>query len=481
MKPIITLILFLFYFSSTCESSKCVKQTFTPESILTGITHTRFKRDTPKLEEIVCTNVTANLDLDIDYEVKPYRQELWIRDSSIPKIPANSSLSKFTHIQTLRIIGVGLEQIEPGAFDKLTQLKELNLNVNNLTKISNGVLNNLHTLDTLNLAVNQISEIEEGSFQGLDNLTTLNIYENKITSFGENAFSDLKNLDNLWISHNPLTEFAPSEFPNLKSIIAIKTELKTLDIDFTKSPLDHLKLTQGKLEKIDFAKFPSMTMLQLEKNLISSVENWDKLDCRRVFLHHNKITSFDISENVVDLYLEFNQITKITNTFVGRNKKLKDLYLNGNKISEVTSDVLKGLVELQHLNLNNNEIAVLKKGTFVNTPILRKLDVAHNKIAAIEVDAFKGLINFEELDISDNDLVKLESPVLSELKKANVIVGNTDIEWQYVETLVLNSDDLSLQLDQTFWNCESTEPGYVPKYITKHNVNNTMCSFKKKQ
>ncbi|CAH1380782.1 unnamed protein product [Tenebrio molitor] len=213
-------------------------------------------------------------------------------------------------------------------------------------------------------------------------------------------------LEILWVSDNPLTTLPDGEFPQLRKIVVDNTHVKEMNVNFTKSPLDFFQLTDSQLEEFDCANVPSLTTLELHNNKIKVVHNWEKLDCDRVSLHHNKITSFDISPNVIQLHLRNNHIRSIGNTPSGHGKKLELLDLARNKISEITSESFLELTQLKFLVLQHNQITVLHKDVFRDLPNLITLDLSYNKIRTVEANPFNGLKRLNTLRVSGNRIRK---------------------------------------------------------------------------
>lgn len=388
-------ICLLFCFIATNDAGKCTKE----ENLIPS------ESDSHLVTVIVCKHVTSDLLLEFDYEAKPHRQELWIKSSTIHKLKPNS-FSKFSGISDLHLSKIGLKEIEDGAFNGLLKLENLVLSGNKLTTLPKGAFDSLTTLNNLDLSNNQIGAIEDDSFSGLSNLTILDLRGNKIKSLDKNLFEDLKMLEILWVSDNPLTTLPDGEFPQLRKIVVDNTHVKEMNVNFTKSPLDFFQLTDSQLEEFDCANVPNLTTLELHNNKIKVVHHWEKLDCDRVSLHHNKITSFDISPNVIQLHLRNNHIRSIGNTPSGHDKKLELLDLARNKISEITSESFLELTQLKFLVLQHNQITVLHKDVFRDLPNLITLDLSYNKIRTVEANPFNGLKRLNTLRVSGNRIRK---------------------------------------------------------------------------
>jgi Leucine-rich repeat (LRR) protein len=431
---------------------------------------------------ITCSNVSSDTPLDYHYEERPYKQDLFIVNSTIQKLSAHSFLSNFTHLRTLYLVSLGIEEVSPGAFNGLVVLDELDLAANKLVKISNGVFNNLETLLSLDVSRNLISEIEENSFLGLVSLTDLYLNNNNITFLHKNLFKDFRKLESLWISHNPLKEF-PSDInlPSLKTFLDIGTNLKTFDLDLSGSFIDMIKITQGQFETVDFAKFPNLTRTLLDWNKISSVKNWNKLNCYFVFMRGNKITEVEIPDNVVYLYLMENSINSVKSKSSGQVKKLQFLNLSFNKINNISSESFWGLTELQVLVLEHNNITVLHENSFVNCTNLSQLNLAHNQIEVIEPNTFNGAVRLGQINLWNNKLKVLKPPSLMDLKSGNIVIGNNKISWDDLKSVLNSNEKLQIEIDPLIWKCEKLNSNDSVltnniRYLKKHLVNKILCT-----
>ena len=67
--------------------------------------------------------------------------------------------------------------------------------------------------------------------------------------------------------------------------------------------------------------------------------------------------SFKGLENLERLYLGYNEITEIENSFECLSS-LVDLALNNNRMKRICSNMFKGLCKLEVLNLNGNEMEI---------------------------------------------------------------------------------------------------------------------------
>ena len=98
-----------------------------------------------------------------------------------------SSNLTFGHLKSLRIINTPLTNV-PRSMCRLTTLTQLNLDYNQLTRLPDNCLSNLADLTLFSASANHITELQNGVFDGLHKLQTLILSSNTISSIGERVF-----------------------------------------------------------------------------------------------------------------------------------------------------------------------------------------------------------------------------------------------------------------------------------------------------
>lgn len=129
-----------------------------------------------------------------------------------------------------------------------------------------------------------------------------------------------------------------------------------------------------------------------------------------VYLHNNQIVSIKegVFDNATDLVWIIMHKNKLTSDKIGKDvfsklKNLQKLYLSSNELTAVPDNLPTSLVDLR---LNNNKITKLSDDTFKGMADLSHLHLHSNEIKDVG-GAFKGLESLTVLDLSRNSLEKM--------------------------------------------------------------------------
>ncbi|XP_077569965.1 leucine-rich repeat and immunoglobulin-like domain-containing nogo receptor-interacting protein 1-B [Stigmatopora nigra] len=85
--------------------------------------------------------------------------------------------------------------------------------------------------------------------------------------------------------------------------------------------------------------------------------------------------------------------------------QLEELQLNENIISSIESGAFSNLMNLRNLGLRNNQLKLIQLGVFTGLNNLTQLDISENKIVILLDYMFQELYNLRVLEVGDNDLV----------------------------------------------------------------------------
>lgn len=131
---------------------------------------------------------------------------------------------------------------------------------------------------------------------------------------------------------------------------------------------------------------------------------------------------FDI-QNITELNLSDNLLTKISNDSFTLLPNLRVLILSDNQIETIETLAFTHLSKLQELNLDHNK---LKKISIELNRLffLTKLTLANNKIEKIASNAFRDLWRLEIVDLSNNQLVSLPDDLFHPLKALDIYKTN---------------------------------------------------------
>ncbi|KAJ3652357.1 hypothetical protein Zmor_018331 [Zophobas morio] len=385
---------------------------------------------------IICKNVSSIRHIVYNYSEKPYNQTLKIVNSTVSAIRPNE-LSSFSTIIALHLKNLQIESILPGAFNGLTRLKELYLNDNKLLEIVNGVLNSLHRLEVLDLRNNQIWRFDTHSLMGAANLRNLFLNQNNLSVIEDGVFENLSHLTYVDVSENPLEKFPFNDLTNVKTLIVAKTELTSMENDFSNLTMKLLNVSHNQIQQVDFSYLPTLEIVDISNNEITTVENGKNFDAVEVKLDHNKIANIDemfkrvtqlsISHNELEelevmfngsetlIYLDFsyNRISKIDKTFFHGMKNLRSLYLQSNKISEIDTVLFRDLSNLVILDLSQNQIKQFQYGALDSMVNLATLNISSNKLLDLHQYTFNSLNSLSGLYFDNNRISSFDVTDLS--------------------------------------------------------------------
>ena len=124
-------------------------------------------------------------------------------------------------IDSLRVVGTSLSELQSNDFSGLIALTWLNLRGNQLTSLPDGLFDGLTALTWLNLGNNHLSTIPS-ELGNLSNLTHLNLHTNQFSGSIPKELGNLSNLEELTLYRNQLSGEIPAALGNLNSLRSLK-------------------------------------------------------------------------------------------------------------------------------------------------------------------------------------------------------------------------------------------------------------------
>lgn len=242
-------------------------------------------------------------------------------------------------------------------------LEALGLPNNKLSTVPASSIAPLITLDRLDLSNNQIKALTSTDFATLSSLTYLELSDNKITSISPLSFANLRKLQYLKLKGNRLGDFPTS----LQSILYCRS---LTDLDLRSNSL------RGPLTKQLLPKLPLLQTLNLDKNLLTSVQN--------------------------------GALEKYTS--------LKSLSLRQNQIDVLQDHAFAGLSRLQILDLAHNGIVAISGASLQHLPQLVTLDLTHNFLRALTADMVAPLPSIGEIRLDGNDITLIAAAAVEKFK-----------------------------------------------------------------
>lgn len=268
-----------------------------------------------------------------------------------------------------------IKRVHRLAFTGINGLEALGLPNNKLQNVPASSITSLVKLERLDLSNNQIKSITSSDFASLKELTYLELSDNKITSISPRSFANLRKLKFLKLKGNRLGDFLPS----LQSILYCKN---LIDLDLKSNSL------RGPLTKQLIPKLPFLQTMNLDKNLLTSIQN----------------SALEKFPQLISLSIRHNQIDVLQdNAFLGvPHLQLLDLAHNG--IVAISEASLQHLSELTTLDLTHNFLRALTLDLLAPLPLLNELHLDGNDIALIDDSAAEKLRPTTRLSLHDNPI-----------------------------------------------------------------------------
>ncbi|KAI0549512.1 hypothetical protein F4679DRAFT_546445 [Xylaria curta] len=249
-----------------------------------------------------------------------------------------SELTAWSQLMNLQYVDVSNNQIKSlAAFKDLVHLRTLRADNNEITSLDGIKFHD--SLQVLRARGNQITHVD---FDGtkMQRLTELDLENNQIVEF-ENS-DQLTSLNTLNLQSNCLVHFAPSEG---QSFLSLKV----------------LKLSDNDIQTLDVAVFPSLRLLHVDRNSITTMTGFSQ--CRY-------LDSLSLREqkgnNVLDT------------SFLDSACEVRKLFLSGNRLSGFNPGI--DFLNLQYLELANCGLQSLAPDIGQLMPNLRVININFNAI-----------------------------------------------------------------------------------------------------
>ncbi|KAJ5356912.1 hypothetical protein N7517_011521 [Penicillium concentricum] len=298
------------------------------------------------------------------------------------KIPRNclSNLTPWSHMINLQYLDVSGNDIETlDGFASLIHLRELKANDNKIRNID-GILD-LNGLLSLKLSNNSIAAVD---FAG----------------------SELTRLRDLDLSHNCLTSVRNVEWlPSLATLDVSANQISRFDSSASLISLRALKLSENKLETLDARAFPSVSLLYLDQNHLSTVTGLEVCHNLEVLSLREQTPSKEKDlEHRLDIDL-------------GLVKDVRKVFLSSNKLSHQSVCPSTPLLRLQLLDLAACTLKSLPNDFALSFPNLKVLNLNFNSVN--DVEPLVGMNCLARLMIVGNRLSRMRRvcQILSRLGK----------------------------------------------------------------
>jgi len=132
--------------------------------------------------------------------------------------------------------------------------------------------------------------------------------------------------------------------------------------------------------------------------------------------------AFDKLENLTEIWLRNNKLTKIQKALFQSCGALQKLDLGENQIREIESGAFDKLENLTDTSLNNNKITIIQKALFQSCGALQSLDLGENQISEIENGSFDKLEKLTDIWLRNNKLTKIQKALFQSCGSLNMLI-----------------------------------------------------------
>lgn len=326
-----------------------------------------------------------------------------------------------------------------------------------------------------------ISEIPDQAFRYLD-IKFLIIGQNNLKILNKDVFDGVKSISMLHLIESNLEVIEPGALKSLKESLT-EFGLTNTNILLLNKINEELK----NLKKLHTVKFNNLKLEKFEPEWTESLVNLNYLS-----LASNRISFLDsnvFSSSLISIDLNQNLVYNMSNLLyaIQSGENLKELKLKNNQITKLTS--LSKLSNLEYLDLSNNKIEILFKKNFINMTKLTHLYLSGNRLKNIDKNLFMGFRNLMVLLLNNNflntypnisSMIRLKILDLSNQNGKLIKIDDYAFDRNFVHllTLYLNSNDLSFE-PKSFCSRFKTQSQINSLDLSLKTLNNMdKCIFK---
>jgi Leucine-rich repeat (LRR) protein len=205
-------------------------------------------------------------------------------------------------------------------------------------------------------------------------------------------FPSRTRLQELDLSHNRLVSVRQLDsLPSLAKLDLGSNQLKQIDVSAPLRMLRALKLANNQLETLDVCMFPSLNLLYIDQNFLSTVFGLER--CRALEILSVREQK---SSNQKNAYLDID---------LGKVKDIRKVFLSSNKLSTRALSPSAPLLGLQLLDAASCNLQTLPADFSSNFPNLKVLNLNFNSLSSIT--ELVGLNCLSRLAIAGNSIVRM--------------------------------------------------------------------------
>jgi hypothetical protein len=177
----------------------------------------------------------------------------------------------------------------------------------------------------------------------------------------------------------------------LSKIDLSSNQLKQIDVSAPLRTLRSLKLANNQLQTLDVSMFPSLNLLYIDQNFLSTIFGLER--CRALEILSVREQK---SSNQKNTYLDID---------LGKTKDIRKVYLSSNKLSTRALSPSAPLLGLQLLDAASCNLQSLPADFSSNFPNLKVLNLNFNSLSSIS--ELVGLNCLSRLTIAGNSIVRM--------------------------------------------------------------------------
>lgn len=142
-----------------------------------------------------------------------------------------------------------------------------------------------------------------------------------------------------------------------------------------------------------------------------------KIDCS--YKNINTLSRVSVPENVIEINLSGNNLSKVFDTYFYAGSALHFLDLSHNSIDFVAITSFQMFRQLNKLSLAHNRLTSLEEDVFRGLNKLQILDLSYNRLSTFYPKDFDYLNNLDELILSHNPLMEFNGNAFAKLTSLN--------------------------------------------------------------
>ena len=267
-------------------------------------------------------------------------------------------------IETLKLSGIHLEQVDQINFTNIINIKYLDLSMNNLTHLNRNSFESNTNLEYLDLSWNKLEEF----YLILKKLKYLNLENNQIKSINSILF-DYFSIGLVKMGNNFLQNYPSFEMSQINN-----DYLETFfEIDLSRNQIKQIKYFSFMFGKLKIASFDSNNISFIQEDAFLNCRSLEYLSIANNSLTRIAENNFHFLFSLIYLNLSRNEIDFIENNSFKNLNKLKSFDLNYNNFKTILNDLFIGLTNLNDLFLLSRNEMILSNQSFKHLPNISNL------------------------------------------------------------------------------------------------------------